>query len=249
MAQTATDNPLNDAVVPSSVPPPEPEEPIANPPAEPTVNPPPVVPNPDPKQVNPIPEPSVHTSVPTVSEPVNPYLPPVNVDPAPEPLNQSVPPVQTSPYPAAPVSAPLDGAPTMNTSPRTPVYIPAQNPPPPSSFIKPRRFPFMFITIILVLVLLGFGGSFLYFKIVPTGTSKAVIQITPPVTIVISPVQITPTVSNPFATPSSTLINPFISTTPAFSNPFDSSPNPFDTASGSSEASKSAYQNPFESLE
>ncbi|MBI3955307.1 hypothetical protein HY338_02585, partial [Candidatus Gottesmanbacteria bacterium] len=97
---------------------------------------------------------------------------------------------------------------------------------------------------------------FLYFKIVPAKENKVVIRITPPVSIVITPSQspsdvvlVSPTIGNPFATPSAVAVNPFISATPTFVNPFNSSSqNPFDSASNSGEASKSGYQNPFAGL-
>mgnify|MGYP001618077889 CR=1 FL=1 len=222
--QTVPDNSVNDGVVPTALP--------ANPPIITPPNPVETIPLPPPiaaePVINPLPE-----------DPVNPT--PVN----PEPIQQPTPePVNPVLMPADPEVTSHEEPPSFNTSPQSPVYIPAQNPPPPTSYIKPKRFPFMFITIILVLVLLGFGGTVLYFKMVPSKQNKVVVQITPPVSIFITPSQ-TPS-SNPFATPSASVVNPFISVTPTYSNPFGATKNPFSSASDSANATNSAYKNPFE---
>lgn len=240
--QTAPDQPVNDAVV-ASIPVPTPTAPPANPPTIP----------PKPFETTPL-----ASGLPAEPRINPPYVNPVNPAPViPEPIQQPPPEPVPVPLPPNPITiSPFEDPPSFSTSPQSPVYIPAQNPPPPTSYITPKRFPFMFITIILILVILGFGGTVLYFKMVPSKQNKVVVQITPPVTIFITPsktpsvsVAVSPTAGNPFATPSGTIINPFISVTPTYANPFNSSSqNPFDSASGSSEASKGAYQNPFESL-
>ncbi len=268
--QTVPVKPVNDQAVPPSSPP-FPTVPSPTPPTIPPISdeniplPPnqPVESNPslaNPTSVNPVNSSSLPASVMDdlsavrINNPTDPKITPLisetPVTPPPTPINPTPAPVPVEPPPV------YESAPVITNPPQQSVYIPSQNPPPSTAFIKPKRFPFMFITIILILVLLGFGGSFLYFKIVPSKENNVVIRITPPVSIITTPSQspsnvvlVSPTIGNPFSTPSAVAINPFISATPTFVNPFNSSSqNPFDSASKSGEASKSGYQNPFAGL-
>lgn len=93
---------------------------------------------------------------------------------------------------------------------------------------------------LIMVALVGFGGSFLYFK--SKGTSQRAFvapQITPPVSIIPTEIVIEPTLNaNPFAPTDST----------ASANPFaqDEESNPFDNAASKADATQAAYTNPFD---
>lgn len=109
----------------------------------------------------------------------------------------------------------------------------------------PKKFPFMLVTIILVFVIIGFGGSFIYFQI--TAPKKQAVTtkplITPPATL---PPATPTTAVNPFASPSGSLVNPFVSPTTAYENPFGSNQNPFAGATNSATAGNQPVKNPFQ---
>jgi len=136
-----------------------------------------------------------------------------------------------------------------NTASESPPSIPSSvtsavsaSPPPP-----PKKFPFMLVTLFLGLSVLGFTGSFLYFRFTASkDKSHPIAQIVTTPTV---PPLSSPTVfSNPFATPSAAMTNPFASPTATLANPFGSYENPFTAASKSADQANAAYQNPFEKL-
>jgi len=97
----------------------------------------------------------------------------------------------------------------------------------------------MIVTVLVGVALVGFGGSFLYFKS-KGSTPKAMVvpQVTPPVTIAPTSIvtQLTPN-ANPFAqSGATTLANPFSE---------DDGGNPFDNVADSGSATKAGYTNPF----
>lgn len=104
------------------------------------------------------------------------------------------------------------------------------------------------VTLILVIVLAGLAGSFLFFSYKSTSSRKAPAQIliTPPVPTATAVIP-TKTSANPFATNSSDLINPFASPSASLANPFGTYQNPFQSASPSGNSNQ-PYQNPFENL-
>ncbi|MCL4338300.1 hypothetical protein M1271_01270 [Patescibacteria group bacterium] len=105
----------------------------------------------------------------------------------------------------------------------------------------------MFITVLLILMIVGFTGSFLFFqKSVQNNSSTSTTpKITPPVTLKHTPTSY----ANPFASPSAAFQNPFASPSATYQNPFGSYQNPFAGATQSANASNSAYQNPFNKLQ
>ncbi len=136
------------------------------------------------------------------------------------------------------VQPPIINIPPPPPPPMTNDQSPITNPPPH------HKFPFMMVTLFLVIVLAGFAGSFLFFSYTNTSSRKvpAKILITPP--LFVAPTVIpTKAVANPFATSSSDLSNPFAS--PTIANPFGTYQNPFPNATPSG---NQPYNNPFDKL-
>lgn len=108
-----------------------------------------------------------------------------------------------------------------------------------------KKFPFMLVTVILAFVIVGFGGSLLYFQITAPKKQAVITKplITPPATF---PPATPTTVVNPFASPSGSLVNPFVSPTTKYENPFGSSQNPFAGATNSANTGNQPVKNPFE---
>ncbi len=165
--------------------------------------------------------------------------------PAPSAVAVSTSPSSVSaPPPASP--SPIQGGPASPPE--------ADEPPPPFSEILTasppphKAFPFMMVTFILLVILAGFGASFLFFqgKIPGSGGKKTanVPVITPPA----SPIVVTPTPttsSNPFASPSAAILNPFASPSPTYANPFGQSQNPFSAVVTTTQAESQPIKNPF----
>lgn len=112
--------------------------------------------------------------------------------------------------------------------------------------IPHHKFPFMIITVILLVIVTGFSGSFLFFYFTGNQKKKSLQpQITPPVTIIANQ-------DNPFLEPTKVLENPFASPTASLVNPFDSGEtyeNPFEEETANTKADTGEYQNPFEELQ
>lgn len=165
-----------------------------------------------------------------------------------QPSNSSVPLKVPASNPVTPaVSAPPNISPP---SPPPPInYQPPTTTNQPLTHDHSHKFPFMMVTFLLVVVIAGFTGSFLFFSYTSPAVKKAPvgILITPPVTIVPSLTSTPAPNNNPFASSSSELVNPFASPTASLVNPFGTYQNPFATASASTESGQS-YQNPFEKL-
>lgn len=149
--------------------------------------------------------------------------------------------------PVVPPNTTYSSPPSLNYQP------PTNNSPPPPMNNQPlsetnippphKKFPFMMVTLFLVIILAGFAGSFLFFSYTNTSSQKvpAQILITPPVSVAPTQQSI-----NPFATSSAELVNPFTSPTASLTNPFGSAQNPFSSATKSAENQSS--ENPFGKL-
>lgn len=168
------------------------------------------------------------------------------------PLTPSPPPPSSPSTPSQnPPPPPAGQIPDGNLSGGSP---PSPPPPPPDETSSPppvvvpagnygSKFPHMFVTILIAVVMLGFSGSFLYLQIMKSKSRPTNVKpvITPPSTVTVIPT-IT-IVVNPFATPSGELENPFAIPSGEVENPFGQTQNPFDqfaTPSGSA-----PYTNPF----
>lgn len=177
-------------------------------------------------------------------------------DQPPVPTVPSVPTVGSTPNPQIPITPPPIQPPSTNYTPQTNNTSPPLSAS-PQPFVanapqdKPtihHKFPFMMVTLFLVIVLAGFAGSFLFFSY-----SGKPIRKTPTQILITSPVSMAPTAiptiasANPFATPSSELANPFASPSASVANPFGTYQNPFQSASPSGNSDQ-PYQNPFEKL-
>lgn len=122
---------------------------------------------------------------------------------------------------------------------------PADDNPPASPSNSHGKFPFMMITLITIVLVIVFGGSYLYFNLSKDNKTAMTVQITPPAT----DVPASPTVyKNPFVSPTLALENPFASPTAVLENPFGTYDNPFTEATNAAAADGQAYTNPFESL-
>lgn len=107
-----------------------------------------------------------------------------------------------------------------------------------------HHFPFMIVTMLVMVALVGFGGSFLYFK--SKGASQnAVIAppVTPPVTTM--PEDPRPKADQPMADNANPFAQPEASES---ANPFaqDGQENPFDNVTAEESATQAAYTNPFD---
>ncbi len=151
---------------------------------------------------------------------------------------------QNIPEPVTTTSIPPTGGTTGGSAPSGNIPEPVTTASIPPSGGK--KFPFMFITVLLILMIVGFTGSFLFFqKSVTNNTSTpATPKITPPVTLKPSPTLY----ANPFASPSAAFQNPFASPSAAYQNPFGSYQNPFAVATQSANTQNTPYQNPFNKL-
>ncbi len=133
-----------------------------------------------------------------------------------------------------------------------------------ASLPQKRKFPFMAITLILIIVT-GIFGSAYFFKdaivgqfpflasYLPAGfiqTPTVIPTPIPPPPLVQAPTtKPSPTPDmNPFASPTESLDNPFASPTAVLTNPFGTYENPFTGATESAAAASAPYQNPFEEL-
>lgn len=106
------------------------------------------------------------------------------------------------------------------------------------------KHPFMKITLLLLVILGGFGGSFLFFRFTTPQTNRPIVPlITPPISN--EPTQTVANV-NPFITPTTAYQNPFASPSAAYQNPFGEYQNPF--ADGTRSAQLQSYTNPFENM-
>lgn len=169
------------------------------------------------------------------------------------PIQQSVSSFQTPPPPPPPIGTPPPSVPPPAPPPSTD-GAPPSTPPPPDEIPPPppvvipagsygSKFPHMFVTILIAVVMLGLSGSFLYFQIMKSKSQSTSAKpvITPPVSVTVIPT-ITQTV-NPFATPSATLENPFATPSGSVENPFGEAQNPFESFTLS--PTGGAYTNPF----
>ena len=100
--------------------------------------------------------------------------------------------------------------------------------------------------LILLIIILIFAGSFLYYKIKSTDRNISNLEpkVTPPVTY--SQTDIAKI--NPFNSPTPVFENPFLSPTPMYENPFGTYENPFKSASIASDLNNQPYANPFKDL-
>ena len=155
--------------------------------------------------------------------------------------NPSLPWVANNPQPA--IQNPSYPPPLSIPSASTVINQPTGSPPPPVEEspvtimpVQPKKFPGLLITSLVLLVITGFSGSYIYFQ--TTGQAKQKQNIVP---------KITPPVTEAFikdASASSGMTNPFDSDT--YENPFSnqaSYQNPF--GDGENESTNSSYQNPF----
>lgn len=154
--------------------------------------------------------------------------------------------------PAVPEISPPPQSPEITPPLSPPEISPPTQPPeisPPQSVVSssapaPKKFPFMLVTVILILTVAGFGGSFIFFKLTsPKKNTNVVPLITPPATL---PPASPTTVVNPFASPSAAIVNPFATPTTKFENPFGTSTNPFAPATNSANTGNQPVKNPFE---
>lgn len=110
-----------------------------------------------------------------------------------------------------------------------------------------HHFPLMIVTMLVIVALVGFGGSFLYFKSKGASQNTAIAPlITPPVTIVETQQ------NDDQSTAKADEANPFAqSVATVSSNPFaqDEEVNPFENVSDVESATGAAYQNPFETTQ
>lgn len=169
---------------------------------------------------------------------------------------------QQSPSPeiAAPPEAPEISSPPAHAEIQPPPTPPEISPPPQppeipavstsstvvstGSLPPDKKFPFMLVTVILILTVAGFGGSFIFFKLTsPKKNTNTVPLVTPPATL---PPATPTTVVNPFASPSAAIVNPFATPTTKFENPFGTSTNPFAPATNSANTENQPVKNPFE---
>lgn len=108
------------------------------------------------------------------------------------------------------------------------------------------KIPLMKISLLLIFIITGFSGSFLYFRFTSASPVKNTAISLPTVTIssqkpavIATPVENS---VNPFATTSASFVNPFAPTsTPSYQNPFAET-----TANAT--VDNQTYQNPFENL-
>lgn len=176
----------------------------------------------------------------TATNPPNPAPPPVqNTNPqvaAVIPHSSFPPPVQmAAAFPQTVVANTPSGNPPPPANNQN-SQIPTDIPPQQSSAKK--KFPSLVVTGVVLVIITGFSGSYIYFKTQGSAQNKEIItpKITPPVPSASapSPTFDPKTAVNPFA--QNTFENPFSNET-AYSNPF---------GEDESDISQSAYQNPFE---
>lgn len=166
------------------------------------------------------------------------------------PTNEPPPPAGGPPTPPPSVVLPPppdDGQSTVQSFVAT--SAPPPSPPDSPTVISFQRggsskFPHMFVTILIAIVLLGFSGSFLFYQL-NRPKVKVVTKplITPPVSIAPT-LTITP-VENAFATSSGNLENPFATPSASVENPFGTAQNPFEDLSSSASGGAAVYTNPF----
>ena len=110
-----------------------------------------------------------------------------------------------------------------------------------------EKIPLMKISLLLIFIITGFSGSFLYFRFTSASPIKNTVLISQPtITITVQkPSNIASSAAdsvNPFASSSAIYINPFAPTaTPVYQNPFGQ-------VSSTDSGANQTYQNPFENL-